>query len=241
MTASRRFGWLARAALLALAVACAATWLRAETLPPKPQLYFNDNASIVDAATAADLNEQLAQFERDTSSQIVVAIYPSLPAGADASQYGTQTYNSWVVDRKNGRLTGGSNGAALFVFVNDRKMFIATGRDLEGALPDITCEEIIRDQIEPAFKQGDYAGGLRANLVRKNTATGGGNPTRHLGLDFLRFYRAHDSFTRLLPRFSQCALHLLGRRLWKRIWRGMGRRWGFRRWTRRWSEWFWRF
>jgi uncharacterized protein len=158
---------------LALAVACAATWLRAETLPPKPQLYFNDNASIVDAATAADLNEQLAQFERDTSSQIVVAIYPSLPAGADASQYGTQTYNSWVVDRKNGRLTGGSNGAALFVFVNDRKMFIATGRDLEGALPDITCEEIIRDQIEPAFKQGDYAGGLRAGVAAMIAATKG--------------------------------------------------------------------
>jgi uncharacterized protein len=174
MTASRRFDWTARTAFLLLAMLVAAAWLRADVpTPPKPQLYFNDNAQLVDAATASDLNEQLAQFERDTSNQIVVAIYPSLPDEADAAQYATQTYNSWVIDRKNGRLTGGSKGAALFVFVNDHKMFIATGRDLEGVLPDITCAEIIRNEIEPAFKQGDYAGGLRAGIAAIMAATKG--------------------------------------------------------------------
>jgi uncharacterized protein len=169
MIASRRFGWPVRAAVLLLAIACVTAWLRADnTLPPKPPLYFNDNAHVVDAATAADLNQQLEQFERDTSNQIVVAIYPSLPDGADASQYSTQTYNAWGVGQKNN-----NNGAVLFVFINDHKMFIATGRGLEGALPDITCEEIIRNEITPAFKQGDYAGGLRAGVAAMIAATKG--------------------------------------------------------------------
>jgi uncharacterized protein len=174
MIASQKFGWPARAALLFLAFICTVAWLRADgALPPKPPLYFNDNAHIVDAATASDLNEQLAQFERDTSNQIVVAIYPSLPPGADLAQYCTQTGTSWIVDRKDGRIMGGGHAAVLFVFVNDHKLFILPGRDLEGTLPDITCKQIIDNEIVPAFRQSDYAGGLRAGLAAMMAATKG--------------------------------------------------------------------
>src|SRR5947209_20491959 len=41
----------------------------AEVIPPKPDRYFNDYAHIVSASAAQRLNEQLAQFERDTSNQ----------------------------------------------------------------------------------------------------------------------------------------------------------------------------
>ena len=176
MTASRRFGWGLRGAFLLLALACAATWLRADiAAPAKPPLYFNDNAHLVDAGTAADLNEQLAQFERDTSNQIVVAIYPSLPAGADLDQYCIRTAQAWGVGQAgpSAGQTRGDNGAVLFIFANDHKLFIATGRGLEGALPDITCKQIIDQQITPAFKQGDYAGGLSAGIAAMIAATKG--------------------------------------------------------------------
>jgi uncharacterized protein len=176
MISSRRFNWPVRAALLLVAIACVTAWLRAdEALPPKPSLYFNDNAHLVDAATAADLNQQLAQFERDTSNQIVVAIYPSLPDGSDLDQYCIRTAQSWKVGQA-GPSAGnskGDNGVVLFVFANDHKMFIATGRGLEGALPDITCKQIIDNEIVPAFKQGDYAGGLRAGVAAMMAATKG--------------------------------------------------------------------
>jgi uncharacterized protein len=168
-----RFGVCALWALIALAAAT--TWLRADTaLAPKPALYFNDGAGIVDAGTASQLNEQLAQFERDHGSQIVVAIYKALPDGADLSDYCIRTANSWVIDKnKYGQLTGGSNSAVLFVFVDDHKMFIATGRDLEGALPDITCKQIIDNEIAPHFKQGDYTGGVQAGVAAMMAATQG--------------------------------------------------------------------
>ena len=53
-----------------LAISAMISALAAETMPPKPDRYFNDYAGVVDQATASELNEQLAQFERDTSTQI---------------------------------------------------------------------------------------------------------------------------------------------------------------------------
>src|SRR5579871_2173585 len=150
-----------------VAALLAATWLRADpALPPKPDHYFNDQAGVVDATTAAELNDQLAQFERETSNQIVVAIYPSLPDGADLSQYCIMTGRAWGVGQAGATkgATGGDNGAILFVFVNDHRMFIATGYGLEGALPDLVCKQIIDNEIAPRFKQGDYAGGVRAGV-----------------------------------------------------------------------------
>jgi len=180
-----RLGWPARVALLALIALLAATWLRADVATaPKPSRYFTDQANVVDSATASQINDQLAQFERDTSNQILVAIYPSLPQGADIAQYATQTYNAWGVGQA-GPSHGarkGDNGAILFVFVNDHQMFIATGRGLEGALPDITCKQIITNEIAPAFRNGDYAGGIQAGVNAMIAATRGeyqGNGQTH--------------------------------------------------------------
>jgi uncharacterized membrane protein YgcG len=105
-------------------------------LPPKPTEYLTDEAHVIDAGTASAINDQLQQFERDTSNQILVAIYPALPDQAEIAQYATQTYNAWGVGQKGASVgqKGGNNGAILFVFINNHKMFIATGRGLEGAL-----------------------------------------------------------------------------------------------------------
>jgi uncharacterized protein len=173
-----------------LAILFVAAWcgsaLRADVAPPPmPDRYFTDQAHVVDDATALQINEQLAQFERDTSSQILVAIYPSLPPGAELAQYCITAGNAWVVDPKGpgGQLKSGDKGAVLFVFVNDHKMFIATGRGLEGALPDATCKNIIDGIIAPAFRNGDYAGGVQAGVNAMLAAAKGeykGTGTTHL-------------------------------------------------------------
>src|SRR5262249_15050256 len=50
----------------------------AEVIPPKPDRYFNDYAGVVSKETAYRFNEQLAQFERETSDQVVVAVFPKM-------------------------------------------------------------------------------------------------------------------------------------------------------------------
>src|SRR5438270_3819349 len=50
----------------------------AEVIPPKPSAYFNDYAAVVSKEAALHFNEELAQFERETSNQILVAIFPKM-------------------------------------------------------------------------------------------------------------------------------------------------------------------
>ena len=66
-----------------------------------------------------------------------------------------------------------NNGAVLFVFVQDHKMFLQVGYGLEGVLPDALCKRIIDEQISPRFKAGDFDGGLTAGVPSILAATKG--------------------------------------------------------------------
>jgi uncharacterized protein len=129
--------------------------LAAEVIPPKPAGYFNDYANVVPKGKALQLNEKLAQFERETSNQVVVAVYRKMETDSDVADYTRRIAESWKVGQ-----AGKRNGAVLFVFVDDRKMFIQVGYGLEGALPDVTAFDITERHIKPRFRGGDYAGGL---------------------------------------------------------------------------------
>ena len=142
--------------------------LAAETMPSKPDRYFNDYAGVVDQATALQLNEELAQFERDTSTQLLVAIYRTMQSESDVADYTQRIAQTWGVGQK-----GRNNGAVLFVFVENRQMFIQTGYGLEGALPDATCFDITHNLIAPYFKKGDYTGGLKAGVTAMMQAVRG--------------------------------------------------------------------
>jgi uncharacterized protein len=131
----------------------------AEIIPPKPTAYFNDYAGVVSKEAASRFNEQLAQFERETSNQLVVAVFPKMQSDSDVADYTQRVAQAWGVGQKDQR-----NGAVLFVFVQDRKMFIQVGYGLEGALPDVTCFDITEYRIKPHFRSNDYEGGLAAGI-----------------------------------------------------------------------------
>jgi uncharacterized protein len=129
----------------------------AEVMPPAPRDHFNDYARIVRPETARLLNTELTQFERDTSNQLVVAIFPKLQSGSSIEDYTFRVKQAWGVGQK-----GQDNGAVLFIFSQDRKLYIQVGYGLEGALPDALCKRIIENEITPRFRQGDFDGGVRA-------------------------------------------------------------------------------
>jgi uncharacterized protein len=131
----------------------------AEVIPPKPTGYFNDYAGVVSKDAAYRFNEQLAQFERETSDQVVVAIFPKMQSDSDIADYTQRVAQAWGVGQKERR-----NGVVLFVFVQDRKMFIQVGYGLEGALPDVTAFDITEYRIKPHFRTGDYDGGIAVGI-----------------------------------------------------------------------------
>lgn len=126
----------------------------AEVMPPKPARFFNDYAGVVPQNVALSLNEQLAQYERDSSNQLMVAIFQRMQTESSIEDYATRIYEAWGVGTKEK-----DNGAVLFVFLQDRKMRIQTGYGLEASLTDAESFRII-DGMKPFFRSSDFAGGF---------------------------------------------------------------------------------
>jgi uncharacterized protein len=143
----------------ALVVVIALSGHAAEVIPPKPAGYFNDYAGVVSKEAALRFNEQLAQFERETSDQVVVAVFPKMQSDSSIEDYTQRVAQAWGVGQKDQR-----NGVVLFVFKDDRKMYIQVGYGLEGALPDITAFDITEYHIKPQFRNNNYEGGLATGI-----------------------------------------------------------------------------
>ena len=132
----------------------------AGVLPAAPKTYLSDQAGVIKPATAARLEKSLADYERETSVQIVVAIFPRLPDGEAMEDFTVRTAKAWGVGQK--EKTRQNNGVVLFVFVQDKKMRIEVGYGLEGKIPDAIAKRITSDQIKPHFQRGDYDAGINA-------------------------------------------------------------------------------
>ena len=145
--------------IAAVAILFAISAHAAEVIPPKPAGYFNDYGGVVSKEAASRFNEQLAQFERDTSDQVVVAVLPKMQSDSDIADYTQRVAQAWGVGQKDRR-----NGVVLFVFIQDRKMFIQVGYGLEGALPDATAFDITERHMKPLFRAGNYEAGLATGI-----------------------------------------------------------------------------
>jgi uncharacterized protein len=128
-------------------------------VPAKPTRYFNDYAGVVSTQTAERLNRTLEDFEKQTSSQILVAIFPKLPANAALEDFTLRAAEAWKPGSKEK-----DNGAILFIFRDDRKMRIEVGYGLEGAIPDLIAKRIIDNEIAPRFRSGNFDAGVTAGV-----------------------------------------------------------------------------
>jgi uncharacterized protein len=168
-----------RPTLLAILLLACSSAVAGETIPTSPSPhYIVDQAHVLSPASLQSIDEQLQQFERDTSDQIVVGIYPTMQSDDDIAAYAVRVFQAWHIGQK-----GKDNGALLLAFIQDHKLNIATGYGLEGALPDATCKQIVDEEIAPHFKSGDYDGGIKAGVNAMLAATRGeykGNGTTHL-------------------------------------------------------------
>ena len=140
----------------------------AEVIPKVPLNHFNDYAGVTSAATAQKLDAALTSFEKTTSDQILVAVYAKMQSDSSIDDYTVRVARAWQVGQKTK-----NNGAILFVFIQDRKMFIQVGYGLEATLPDAVCKQITEYVIKPYFVRGDYNGGLTAGVNAMLAALGG--------------------------------------------------------------------
>jgi uncharacterized protein len=139
-------------ALLAFAAALPASAQALLPIPPLARVV--DQTATLDASQLAALESKLAEVEQRLGSQIVVVLVPTTQP-EDIFAYTQRLGEAWKLGR---REVG--DGALIVVAKNDRKVRIATARALEGAIPDLAAQQIIDERITPAFRAGDFAGGL---------------------------------------------------------------------------------
>ncbi len=113
-----------------------------------------DLADLLSPEQEAALTAKLEAFEQKSSDQIVVATIPSLN-GEVLEDYANKLYRTWALGQKQE-----DNGVLFLVSRDDRKLRIEVGYGLEGQLTDALSKIIIENTVIPAFRGGDFAGGI---------------------------------------------------------------------------------
>lgn len=155
MSLPRRLRWLFGLLLLGLAGLGLA-----QTVQPLPELRARvmDQTGTLDAGALAALEARLATFERERGTQVVVLMVAST-APEDIADYTQRLGDAWKIGRKDV-----GDGLLFVIARDDRRMRIAPAKSLEGAIPDVLARRILDQAVAPAFRQGDYAGGIGAGL-----------------------------------------------------------------------------
>lgn len=135
-----------------------------------PPRLVNDFANMMSRDQQADLEQLLLNYEKSTSTQIAIVTVPSLN-DHDVSEYAIELAHRWQIgqSKKN-------NGVLILASSGDRKMWIATGYGMEGVLPDGLVGRIVRNDMAPEFKAGNYYQGFK-NAVNAIEAASKGEYT----------------------------------------------------------------
>jgi uncharacterized protein len=118
-----------------------------------------DRAGVLPSGVAASLAAQLAVHEQRFGNQVAVLVIPSLE-GEALEDYSHRVATTWRLGQK-----GQDNGVLLLIAVQDRKIRIEVGYGLEGSLTDAKSARIIRNEIVPRFRAGDFPGGISAGVT----------------------------------------------------------------------------
>jgi len=147
--------------------------LSAQDLPekPYPPRLVNDIAGMLNSSEVNSLENKLVAFDDSTSTQIAIVTVSDL-MGYEVADYAHRLAEKWGIGQK-----GLNNGILILLKPktdnSGGQVTIAPGYGLEGAIPDITCAEIIDYEMIPAFREGDYFRGLdKATTILMKLASG---------------------------------------------------------------------
>ena len=126
--------------------------------PMDPPRLVNDFAGVLTAEEGISLEKRLVTFNNETSTQITFVSISDLQ-GYAISDFAFRLGEKWGVGQE-----GFDNGIVIVVKPKTSsekgEIFIATGYGLEGAVPDVVANRIVRAEILPSFRNGDYLEGL---------------------------------------------------------------------------------
>jgi len=134
---------------------------------PNPPKLVNDAANVLSPEQRQILEQKLVALDDSTSNQIAVVLIPTLD-GYPIEEYANKLFREWGIGNAKT-----NNGVLLIAAIEDRKIRIEVGYGLEGAIPDVVASSIIRNEIGPNFKEGNFYRGIdRATDALAKAAAG---------------------------------------------------------------------
>ena len=137
--------------------------MAAQPLPPELTAPVNDFAHVVDADSAAKMDELIRSLQRASADVVVVATVDTFQPYGDIREYAVKMFENR--GRGIGQ-KGKDNGLLILLAVKDRQVWVEVGYDLEEFITDGYAGELSRKVMVPEFRNGDYGAGLLAGVTR---------------------------------------------------------------------------
>ena len=143
------------------AVAQAGTYTPSSVPNPKNQgqdFYLSNPDGIISEEYETYINDLSKNLYAKTLVEIATVALESI-GDMDAFDFSYELFQRWGIGGK------GKNTGVLVLFVMEsHDIRIMTGTGIEGVLTDAVCSQIIRTQMVPCFRDGEYEKGLLAGL-----------------------------------------------------------------------------
>lgn len=126
-----------------------------------------DEAAMIPPDARQRIEQKLAAYEQRTGNQVAVLTVESLQ-GDPLEDFSLRTVETWKLGKR-----GTDNGVLFLVAEQDRQMRIEVGYGLEPVLTDAESGRILDNVVRPAFRNGDFGGGIERGVDSVLSALGG--------------------------------------------------------------------
>jgi uncharacterized protein len=158
-----------------------------------PLARVTDTTGTLSAPDKQGLESKLSAFETAHGSQIAVLMVASTQPEPIAD-FANRVGDAWKIGR-----AGVGDGLLIVVAKDDRKVWIAVARALEGAVPDLAAKRIVREAIAPRFKNNDFAGGLNGAVDAVTRLIEGEGLPAPVGVSKNKVNAGEDVFALVIP------------------------------------------
>jgi uncharacterized protein len=138
---------------------------------PNPRLknsWIVDEGALLSVSEHNEINALINQTERQTGAEMVVVLLNTI-GSKDPKTFAVDLFQQWGIGKK-----GADNGLLLLNVRDQRRVEVETGYGLEGVLPDVRVQQILRNEMVPHLKENKFGpaflNGVRA-FTRKIEAT----------------------------------------------------------------------
>ena len=121
--------------------------------------YVTNPDGIISQTAEDEINTAIASIESASTAEFAVVLLSSI-GDDDIDDFGTRLFTQWGIGKKN------DNGLLFLLVYDKRQMIFRTGYGLEGVLPDVILSRVIRNDISPLLRNGDFDGGIIAGMTK---------------------------------------------------------------------------